>query len=124
LFCNVPESHVLQNLDVDYLYEAPLAMEKERLAQVVCECLNIGCPSPDLADWKQMVDALRNPVSEVEIALVGKYVQLHDAYLSVAEALKHGGIASRASVKIRWVDAEEVTEDTVGQLLAGVDGIL
>ena len=124
LFCNVPESHVLQNLDVEYLYEAPLAMEKERLAQVVCECLNIGCPSPDLEDWKQMVDALRNPVSEVEIALVGKYVQLHDAYLSVAEALKHGGIASRASVKIRWVDSEEVTEENAGQLLSGVDGIL
>ena len=124
LFCNVPESHVLQNLDVEYLYEAPLAMEKERLAQVVCECLNINCPSPDLEDWKQMVDALRNPLSEVEIALVGKYVQLHDAYLSVAEALKHGGIASRSNVKIRWVDSEEVTEENVGQMLAGVDGIL
>lgn len=124
LFCNVPESHVLQNLDVEYLYEAPLAMEKEHLAQVVCECLNIECPGPDLEDWEQMVEALRNPVSEVEIALVGKYVQLHDAYLSVAEALKHGGIASKASVKIRWVDSEEVTEENAGELLAGVDGIL
>ncbi len=124
LFCNVPENHVLQNLDVDYLYEAPLAMEREQLAQVVCESLHIPCPQPDLEDWKGMVDALRNPVCQVEIALVGKYVQLHDAYLSVAEALKHGGIASRASVQIRWVDSEEVTEDTVGTLLGGVDGIL
>ena len=124
LFCNVPENHVLQNLDVEYLYEAPLAMEREQLAQVVCESLHIPCPQPDLEDWKGMVDALRNPVCQVEIALVGKYVQLHDAYLSVAEALKHGGIASRASVQIRWVDSEEVTEDTVGTLLGGVDGIL
>ena len=103
LFCNVPEDHVLQNLDVEYLYEAPLAMEKERLAQVVCECLNIPCPEPQLGDWKQMVDALKNPTSEVTIALVGKYIQLHDAYLSVMEALKHGGIANRTKVSIKWV---------------------
>ena len=106
LFCNVPEDHVLQNLDVEYLYEAPLAMEKERLAHVVCECLHLPCPEPQLGDWKQMVDALKNPTSEVTIALVGKYIQLHDAYLSVMEALKHGGIANRTKVTIKWVDSE------------------
>ena len=124
LFCNVPVNHVLQNLDVEYLYEAPLAMEKEQLAQVVCESLKLPCPKPDLSDWKEMVNALRNPQSEVEIAMVGKYIQLHDAYLSVVEALKHGGIASRANVKIRWVDSEEVNDENVADVLKGVDGIL
>lgn len=71
LFCNVPNSHVLQNLDVEYLYEAPLAMEQENLAKVACECLNLDCPEPDLADWKQMVEDLRHPDKEVKIALVG-----------------------------------------------------
>lgn len=124
LFCNVPENHVLQNLDVEYLYEAPLAMEQEKLAQVVCESLNLACPEPDLSDWREMVDSLRHPKAEVEIAMVGKYIQLHDAYLSVVEALKHGGIAARASVKIRWIDSEELTKENAGYILQGVDGIL
>ncbi len=115
LFCNVPSSHVLQNLDVEYLYEAPLAMEKENLAQVVCESLHLPCPEPDLSDWNHMVEELRHPNKEVTIALVGKYIQLHDAYLSVVEALKHGGIASRANVHIRWVDSEQVTEENVAK---------
>ena len=124
LFCNVPVNHVLQNLDVEYLYEAPLAMEKENLAQVVCESLKIPCPEPDLRDWKDMVNSLRHPETDVEIAMVGKYIQLHDAYLSVVEALKHGGIAAHANVKIRWVDSEEVNKENVAQVLKGVDGIL
>lgn len=124
LFCNVPNNHVLQNLDVEYLYEAPLAMEEERLAQVACECLHLDCPVPDLSDWKDMVNALRNPNKEVEIALVGKYIQLHDAYISVVEALKHGGIAERATVNIKWVDSEELTEDNVEEVLGDVQGIL
>lgn len=124
LFCNVPDSHVLQNLDVEYLYEAPLAMEKENLAQVACECLHLDCPDPDLADWIDMVDALRNPDKEVEIALVGKYISLHDAYISVVEALKHGGIAERATVNIKWVDSELLNEENIGQILGGVQGIL
>lgn len=124
LFCNVPVNHVLQNLDVEYLYEAPLAMEKEQLAQVVCESLRLPCPEPDLTDWKRMVHDLRSPKREVTIAMVGKYIQLHDAYLSVVEALKHGGIEARANVKIRWVDSEEVTEETVEEQLSGVDGVL
>ena len=124
LFCNVPSDHVLQNLDVEYLYEAPLAMEKEQLAQVVCECLHLPCPEPDLTDWTAMVENLRNPQSETEIAIVGKYIQLHDAYLSVVEALKHGGIASRVNVNIRWVDSEEIEKQGCETLLKGVDGIL
>ena len=124
LFCNVPSSHVLQNLDVDYLYEAPLAMEKEHLAQVACECLELPCPEPDLTDWKAMVEALRSPVHEITIALVGKYISLHDAYISVVEALKHGGIASHATVNIRWINSEDVTAKNADSLLSDVDGIL
>jgi CTP synthase len=124
LFCNVPRNHVLQNLDVEYLYEAPLAMEKENLAQVACGCLKLDCPEPDLSDWIEMVDALRHPTKEVEIALVGKYIQLHDAYISVVEALKHGGIAQRATVNIKWVDSELLNEENVEEILGNVQGIL
>lgn len=124
LFCNVPSSHVLQNLDVEYIYEAPLAMEAEHLAQVACECLHLDCPEPDLTDWIQMVDNLKNPTKEVQIALVGKYVSLHDAYISVVEALKHGGIDNLVTVHIKWVDSETVTPENVEEILGDCDGIL
>lgn len=124
LFCNVPLQRVLQNLDVEYLYEAPLAMEREHLADVVLECLKLPSPEPDLGAWKRMSEALRHPESETEIAIVGKYTQLHDAYLSVVEALRHGGIASRINVRIRWVDSEELERDEWELLLEGVHGIL
>ncbi|MCI8614720.1 MAG: CTP synthase [Lachnospiraceae bacterium] len=124
LFCNVPSSHVLQNLDVEYLYEAPLAMEKEHLAQVACHCLNLECPSPDLTDWKNMVDFLRSPVGEITVAIVGKYVQLHDAYISVVEALKHGGISNHVTVTVKWIDSETVSAENADSLLGDVDGIL
>ena len=124
LFCNVPVSHVLQNLDVEYLYEAPLAMEKEKLADVVLESLRLENRKPDLTEWKQMVSDLRNPESEVNIAMVGKYTQLHNAYLSVVEALKHGGISCKAKVDITWVDSEELNEKNLDQVLHKVDGIL
>ena len=124
LFCNVPVSHVLQNLDVEYLYEAPLAMEEEHLAQVACECLNLPCPEPDLTDWKAMVEALRHPTKDVTIALVGKYIQLHDAYISVVEALKHGGIAERATVHIKWIDSELLNTENADEMLGDVSGIL
>lgn len=124
LFCNVPNSHVLQNLDVKYLYEAPLAMEKEHLADVACECLHLPCVEPDLTEWKKMVDDLYTPTQTVEIALVGKYTQLHDAYISVVEALKHGGIPQHCTVNIRWVDSETVNKENVAEILKGVDGVL
>ena len=79
LFCNVPKERVLQNLDVEYLYEAPLAMEEEHLAEAVCNALKLPCPEPNLKDWRKMVYNLKNPRKEVEIAIVGKYIQLHDA---------------------------------------------
>lgn len=124
LFCNVPNNHVLQNLDVEYLYEAPLAMEEENLAGVALECLKLDCPDPDLTDWKHMVKELRSPKHEVTIALVGKYIQLHDAYISVVEALKHGGIFINTTVNIKWVDSECVTKENVDEILSDADGIL
>ena len=124
LFCNVPNSHVLQNLDVEYLYEAPLAMEAENLAKVACECLHIDCPEPDLTDWKQMVDDLRHPDKNVKIALVGKYTALHDAYISVVEALKHGGIPEHTTVDIQWVDSEQLNDDNADEILGQMQGII
>ena len=123
-FCNVPKKRVIQNLDVDILYELPLAMEKEKLANVACECLNMECPQPDLSDWISMVDAWKHPKHKVKVALVGKYVSLHDAYISVVEALKHGGIFSRATVNIKWIDSETVTAENVDEQLKDVSGIL
>ncbi|MBO6163737.1 MAG: CTP synthase [Lachnospiraceae bacterium] len=124
LFCNVPASHVIENTDAEYLYEVPLYMEQEHLAEVALECLKLPCPEPDLEDWRQMVYALRHPEKEAEIAIVGKYTQLHDSYLSVVEALKHGGIANHAEVKLRWVDSEQIERDGAEVLLSGADGIL
>ncbi len=124
LFCNVPASHVLQNLDAETLYEVPLMMEKEHLADVACECLNLACPAPDLKEWSDMVYAWKNPERKVRVALVGKYTQLHDAYISVVEALKHGAVAHRAEVEIKWIPSETVTEESVDDLLGDVSGIL
>ncbi|MDR1017864.1 MAG: CTP synthase [Lachnospiraceae bacterium] len=124
LFCNVPSNHVIQNLDVKYLYEAPLAMEKENLAGAVLESLHLENPEPDLNEWEDMVEYLKTPNQEVTVALVGKYIQLHDAYLSVVEALKHGGIYSHATVKVKWVDSETVTDENAADILSDVDGVL
>lgn len=124
LFCNVPSKHVIQNLDVETLYEAPLAMEQEHLADIACECLELDCPTPDLTDWESMVDALKHPEKEVTVALVGKYTALHDAYISVVESLKHGAVAHNASVNIKWILSDELTKDNIDELLHDVSGIL
>lgn len=123
-FCNVPKKNVLQNLDVEVLYEAPLAMEEEQLAQVACECLGLDCPEPDLADWRNMIQAWKNPEHEVTIALVGKYTQLHDAYISVVESLKHGGVSNLTKVHIKWVDSECIADENVDSILHDVNGII
>lgn len=123
-FCNVPKKRVIQNLDVDILYELPLAMEKEKLANVACECLNMECPQPDLTDWIDMVNAWKHPKHKVKVALVGKYVSLHDAYISVVEALKHGAVANNAEVEIKWVDSELVSDYNVDSFFSDVDGII
>lgn len=124
LFCNVTAGHVIENLDMDSLYEVPLAMERENLAPAVCHLLNLECPAPDLDDWKTMVDALKHPKQRVTVALVGKYTQLHDAYLSVAEALRHGGAPTYTDVLIDWVDSETLTDENTAQRLGSADAIL
>lgn len=124
LFCNVPASNVIQNLTVDMLYEAPLALEKEHLAEIVCKSLNLDCPEPDLDEWRTMVKAAKNPTTEVNVAIVGKYIALHDAYISVVESLKHAGYPNSATVNIKWVDSETVTNDNAAKIFSDVSGIL
>ena len=124
LFCNVQHDCVIENLDLPLLYEVPLALEKEKLPQKVCRHLNIECPEPDLTEWSDMVERLRHPKYTVDIAIVGKYVGLHDAYISIAEALKHGGISHSADINIHWVDSEEITDQNVADILGKMDGIL
>ncbi len=124
LFCNVPSENVLENRDVDYLYEIPLIMEEEHLADRVLSCLHLKSPQPDLAEWEAMVEAQRHPTGKVRIALVGKYTALHDAYLSVVEALKHGGIANHCEVEILWIESEDLTDASADELLGQADGIL
>ncbi|CCY58417.1 cTP synthase [Clostridium sp. CAG:632] len=124
MFCNVEPSHVIQNLDCEVLYEVPLDMEKEHLANIACECLHMPCPEPDLKDWIDMVNRWKNPTRKVTVALVGKYVALHDAYISVVEALKHGAVAHDAEVDIKWVDSELVNSENVGEILKDVHGII
>ncbi len=124
LFCNMRGDSVIQNMDVEILYEVPLMLEREGLADIVCKRLGLECHAPDLTEWKEMVEKQRNFKESVTIALVGKYVELHDAYLSVVEALKHGGIANNADVRIKWVNSEHVDSENIGELLLEADGIL
>ncbi len=124
LFCSVRKEHVLQNLDAQSLYEVPLMMEEENLAGAVCECLKLPCPEPDLTAWRQLVKDFHEPLYEVTVGIVGKYVALHDAYLSVVEALRHGGIANKARVNIRWVDSECLTPENTEEYLHDLQGIL
>ena len=124
LFCNIPVDHAIPNLTADLLYEVPLMLEREGLADVVVRRLGLICHMPDLTEWATMVHRAKHPAGAVTIALVGKYVALHDAYLSVVEALTHGGIENGVKVDIRWLDSETVTDENADSLLAGCDGIL
>ncbi len=124
LFCNIPGEWVIQNMDAEVLYEVPLMLEKEGLADIVCKRLHLECGKPDLREWQDMVDKEKNLSKAVTIALVGKYVELHDAYLSVVESLKHGGIANDAEVKIKWVNSEHTDSENIKNYLLKVDGIL
>ena len=127
LFCNVDAECIIENRDCDLLYGIPLMMEDEGLAKVAIQKLGLQCAAePDLTDWKEMVHALRHPKQEVKIALVGKYVELHDSYISVNEALKHGGIATRSKVDIHWIDSEtlEAPDCDLNAVLGDMDGIL
>ncbi|MFQ7292921.1 MAG: CTP synthase [Monoglobales bacterium] len=128
LFCNVSSDSVVENLDLETLYEVPLELEKEGLAKVVCRKLGLEDRTPDMEDWNKMVavvkDLLKGDKDEVKISLVGKYVSLHDAYISIVESLKHGGIENYCNININWVNSEEVTPETAEELLKDSDGIL
>lgn len=124
LFCNVKPDCVIENKTVSTLYQAPLMLEESNFSKIVCRELNLTCMQGDMSEWTEMVDRINKRDKTVKIALVGKYVQLHDAYLSVAEALNHGGFENGAKVDIKWIDAELVTEYTASSLLSECDGIL
>lgn len=124
LFCNVQNGNVIQNENVKTIYDVPLMLEEQELSEKVVKRLNLDCPKPDLTEWRGIVSRIKSLDKKVKIALVGKYVALHDAYLSVAEALRHGGYECGAEVEIDWIDAEKVTDDNVSALLSGADGIL
>ena len=124
LFCNVKPDCVIENITLPNLYEAPLMLEKSNFSAVVCRELGLNAPEPDLREWTQMVQRIKARPYSVDIGLVGKYVGLHDAYLSVAEALRHAGYFHNTHIKIHWIDSEKITEENVEETLSGLDGIL
>ena len=124
LFCNVKPDCVIENMTIPVLYEAPIMLEKNHFSDIVCRELGINAGEPDLTDWNEMLDRIKNRNKKVTIGLVGKYVQLHDAYLSVAEALRHAGYVYGARVQIKWIDSETVNNENAAETLAGCDGIL
>ena len=124
LFCNVKPDCVIENRTLPILYEAPIMLEGQRFSEIVCRELGINAPEPELGAWIDMVSSIKRLDRSVTIALVGKYVALHDAYLSVAEALRHAGYRCGARVDIEWVDSETISSDTAADVLSGCDGIL
>ena len=124
LFCNVKPDCVIENRTLENLYEAPLMLEEAGLSAVVCRELKIEAPDCDLKEWREMVRRIRAREKRVTIGLVGKYVSLHDAYLSVNEALQHAGYALGANVCVRWIDAEELTRETAAEKLRDLDGLI
>ena len=124
LFCNVKKDCVIENITLPNLYEAPLMLERSNFSSVVCRELGIDAPEPDLSDWKALVDRIKSRPYTVHIGLVGKYVALHDAYLSVAEAMRHAGYYHNTHIKIHWIDSEVITEENAAEILGGLDGII
>ncbi|MBP3238760.1 MAG: CTP synthase [Lachnospiraceae bacterium] len=124
LFCNVKRDCVVENLTLPVLYEAPLMLEKSGFSEVVCRELGLPAKEPALDEWKEMVEKIKTPEDKATIGLVGKYVELHDAYLSVAEALNHAGYANHAKVEIKWIDSEQIKEENASQMLSGLGGII
>ncbi|HAW70748.1 MAG TPA: CTP synthase [Firmicutes bacterium] len=124
LFCDIDEKAVIPNLNADTLYEVPLLLEAEGLDDIVLRKLGIECQEADMSEWRQIVERIKHPVRDVTIALVGKYVALPDAYLSIVEALRHAGIANEARINIKWIDSEILEREPVEIHLADVDGIL
>ncbi len=123
-FCNVKEDCVIENITLPILYEAPLMLEEANFSGIVCRELGIDAPEPDLSEWRKMVERVRHQNKTVRIGLVGKYVQLHDAYLSVAEALRHAGYELDARVEIQWIDSETLNEENAERILSPLHGVI
>lgn len=124
LFCDINAKSVIECRDANNLYEIPLALQSQKLDQIVCNHLKLNCQEADMTEWNKLVDRVTNLKDSTRIALVGKYVELQDAYLSVVEALKHAGYEHDADIDIKWVNSEAVTSENVSELLSDVDGIL
>ena len=124
LFCNVEKDCVIENRTLPVLYQAPIMLEEAHLADIVCRKMNIHYDHCDLSEWEAMLDRIEKATKPVKIALVGKYVQLHDAYLSVAESLSHAGYENGAKVTIDWVDSEHITDENAAEILGDADGII
>jgi len=124
LFCDVDREAVIQSLDVETLYEAPLALEEEGLARLACEKLKLPPNAPDLDEWRRIVETIKHPKEHVTIAIVGKYTGNGDAYISIAEAVRHGGVANDCGVSIRWVDSEDLESGSAETMLSDVDAVI
>ena len=125
MFCNVKPDCVIENITLPNLYEAPLMLERSRFSEVVCRELGLAANAPDLHEWEEMVNRINSARSHiVEIGLVGKYVALHDAYLSVAEALHHAGYYHNVHINIHWINSEQITPENADTMLSGLDGII
>jgi len=123
-FCDVAPEAVIESLDVDHLYQIPLNLQAQNMDQIVCDHLKLDVPVADMTEWSAMVDKVMNLKKKTKIALVGKYVELPDAYLSVVEALKHSGYVNDTAIDLNWINANEVTPETVTDLLGDADGII
>ena len=124
MFCNVKPDCVIENITLPVLYEAPVMLEKSNFSAIVCRELGIDAPTIDMSDWNEMLDRIHNRPKTVTIGLVGKYVQLHDAYLSVAEALRHAGYVHGSHIKIKWIDSETVNDENVAEILSDCSGVI
>ncbi|MDO4380317.1 MAG: CTP synthase [Clostridia bacterium] len=124
MFCNVKPDCVIENITLPVLYEAPIMLEKSNFSSIVCRELGIDAPNIDMSEWNEMLEKIHSRKKHVTIGLVGKYVALHDAYLSVAEALRHAGYALGAFVEVKWIDSETVTKENVKEILSDCNGVI
>jgi len=124
LFCNVKPDCVIENTTLSSLYEVPLILHEQGLDHVVCRELGINPPEPDLSAWRQMIKKIKERKNEITIAIVGKYIKLHDAYLSIIESLNHAGFENESFVKIKWIDSEKLNEENADDILSAVHGII
>jgi CTP synthase len=124
LFCDIDQKAVVEALDADTLYSVPLSLQAQGLDQITCEHLKLNCQESDMTEWTELVDKVLNLSKKTTIALVGKYVELQDAYISVVEALRHAGYTYDSDIEVKWINAEHVNSENVKELLHGADGIL